>query len=154
MAIVEPEDVTIRDAILHLLDPEEGGFSPSQRALPVGETKAAFLACHVAHSLSDSAIKGARFIAYAADAAPGIIQRLVGARHFVPDSQALARLAYDLMASDQRIRPPGLLAVLRYTTVDAPEVPHVAVLKLDKGGRSAAGGSAPSIGQSGVLPGR
>jgi hypothetical protein len=101
----------------------------------VGETKAAFLAGHVAHSLSDSAIKGARFVAYAADAAPGIIQRLVRGRRFVPDSQALARLAYDLMASDQRIRPPGLLAVLRYTTGDAPKVTSVAVLKLDKGGR-------------------
>lgn len=136
VAIIERDDVRIKDAILHLIDPEEGGFRPSERALPtVGESRATFLATHVAHSLSDSAVKGARFVAYSADTAPGIIQRLVRGRRFVADSQALARLAYNLMENDRRIRPPGLLAVLRYTTAGSPKLNHVAVLKLDKGGR-------------------
>jgi hypothetical protein len=137
MTTVEPTEIMISDAILHLLDPDDGGFSPSQRALPnlPGSKIASFLAGHIAQSLSDSQIKGARFVAYGLDATPGILQRLVSGSDFVNDSQALARAAYDIMSADKRIKPPGSLAVLRYVAASEPEVPRVAALKLDKGGR-------------------
>jgi 37-kD nucleoid-associated bacterial protein len=136
MTTVTAADITVTDAILHLLDPEDGGFKPSLRALPdiqgeVGD----FLAGHIAHGLSDSQIKGARFTAFSDDTAPVIMQQLIIGSDFVADSQALAQSAYKIMEADKRIRPPGSLAVVRYLTAALPGVPHLAVLKLDKGGK-------------------
>jgi hypothetical protein len=136
MATVAAADITVTDAILHLLDPEEEGFKPSLRALPdLRGTVGDFLAGHIAHGLSDSQIKGARFTAFSDDTIPVILQRLITGTDFVADSQALARGAYTLMEADKRIRPPGSLAIVRYQMAAMPDVPHLAVLKLDKGGR-------------------
>ncbi len=136
MATVNVADITVTDAILHLLDPDEGGFKPSGRALPeLTGAISNFLAGHIAHGLSDSQIKGARFIAYSAETVPGILQRLIADQDFVADSQALAESAYVLMEGDKRIKPPGSLAVVRYMTAATQSITYVAALKLDKGGR-------------------
>jgi hypothetical protein len=136
MATVNVGDITVTHAILHLLDPDEGGFKPSKQALPdlTGAIRD-FLAGHIAHGLSDSQIKGARFVAYSAETVPGILQQLIADRNFVADSQVLAQSAYMVMEGDKRIKPPGSLAVVRYVTTTAPGITYVAVLKLDKGGR-------------------
>ena len=136
MALVDTDEIIVADAILHLLDPDEGGFSPSHRALPAPSgVVGGFFAGHIAHGLSDSQIKGARFVGFSADTAPGILQRLVIGQDFVADSQTLAEAAYKLMEGDKRIKPPGSLAVVRYITTSAPGIIQVAALKLDKGGR-------------------
>ena len=136
MATVDVADITVADAILHLLDPDEGGFKPSNRALPelTGAIRV-FLAGHIAHGLSDSQIKGARFVGYSEETVPGILQRLITDHDFVAGSQALARSAYTLMEGDKRIKPPGSLAVVRYRTTATRGITFVAALKLDKGGR-------------------
>jgi hypothetical protein len=138
MAIVDPAEITVTDAILHLLDPDEQGFAPSHRPLPLPTPKGvigSFLAGHIANGLSDSQIKGARFAAFSVDTAPAILQRLVTGQNFVADSQALAECAYKFMEGDKRIKPPGSLAVVRYLVASRPGVTYVAALKLDKGGR-------------------
>jgi 37-kD nucleoid-associated bacterial protein len=136
MAIIDTADVTVTDAILHLLDPDVGGFAPSHRALPTPSGAVGrFLAGHVAHGLSDSQTKGARFVGFGTETAPGILQRLVVGHNFVADSQALAESAYKLMEGDKRIKPPGSLAVVRYEIAATRGVCQVAAMKLDKGGR-------------------
>jgi hypothetical protein len=136
MATVAATDITVTDAILHLLDPEDEGFKPSLRALPdVQGAVGGFLAGHIAHGLSDSQIKGARFTAFSDGTVPVIVQQLIIGADFVAGSQALARGAYTLMEADKRIRPPGSLAVVRYLAAAAPGIPRLAVLKLDKGGK-------------------
>ncbi len=136
MATAAAVDITVTDAILHLLDPEDGGFKPSLRALPdVQGAVGGFLAGHIAHGLSDSQIKGARFTAFSDGTAPVIVQQLITGADFVAGTQALARGAYTLMEADKRIRPPGSLAVVRYLAAPVPGVSHLAVLKLDKGGK-------------------
>ena len=124
MASVAATDITVTDAILHLLDPEDGGFKPSLRALPeVQGAAGGFLAAHIAHGLSDSQIKGARFTAFSDGTAPVIVQQLITGADFVAGTQALAWGAYTLMEADKRIRPPGSLAVVRYLAAAAPGLP-------------------------------
>ena len=135
MASVAATDITVTDAILHLLDPEDGGFKPSLRALPeVQGAAGGFLAAHIAHGLSDSQIKGARFTAFSDGTAPVIVQQLITGADSVAGTQALAWGAYTLMEADKRIRPPGSWPSSG-TWPQPRQASHLAVLKLDKGGK-------------------
>ncbi|RLC75636.1 MAG: hypothetical protein DRJ03_29950 [Chloroflexi bacterium] len=126
-----PGTVQLEDVIVHMLNPQGRGLITSERTLPLNDDLRAYFVAHVKNSLENVTAKAAKFKEINDQLVSGVCAALLdGALDLVAGSQTLALRLYDIMSSDRRISPGGLV-VCFYKATNYPKVRHLALLKID-----------------------
>lgn len=128
----DSEDISIKQAIIHLVDPKKNKITLSNGDLPLAGNKDTreYLEEHIHNSLRDSSTRSACFERPIANPVMlPICSGLFRGRPFVDGSQKIAN--HLMKASDKRISA-GAIVVCKYTASNYPDVKRfIAILKLD-----------------------
>lgn len=126
-------NVTVQRAVVHILDHWEKQITLSEEELILDANKALqdYFSSQVKNALDD-AQTGSAFFSSDGDQSSirECLRILADGDQLIPSSQALARLLFAAMGTDDRI-VPGSLAVCLYTASNYPAKTFLALIKLD-----------------------
>lgn len=127
----ELRDVTVKQAIIHLVEPKQGRLIMSNAALQPETDVFEFLRSHAEGGLTDSQAKAVEFVVKGADRAQGLCDRILGSEDDLVDaSQELAKLLYKVTEGDKRISD-GALVTLICEAATPKKTRLLSLLKLD-----------------------
>ena len=127
------QNVIVKEAIVHILEPKEGKKTISERNIPLRNNPALseYFAEHIKLSSNDPMARSARFLKRKPDETSGICHEMFrDSSRFISGSQQLAELLFDAMGQDQRVSD-GDLVVCRYSVGAAQDQEYLAIIKLD-----------------------
>lgn len=127
----ELRDITIDQAIIHMIEPKQGRLVLSESALPADNEVYGFLGAHALGGLMDPQAKAVRFIVIGEDRAQGLCDRILADKSELVDaSQGLAKLLYDVSQGDKRVSD-GALVVTICKAGTPTKTEFLSILKLD-----------------------
>jgi hypothetical protein len=126
-------NITIRELIIHILDPQGQGLVLSSVAVPLegNELLADYFANHILASLKDPGIKAARFRDVNPEQPSGVCRGVLrGEITLVEGSHRLAHELYAILESDRRITS-GDLALCLFQADNYPYTHFLGIMKVD-----------------------
>jgi hypothetical protein len=126
-------NITIRELIIHILDPQGQGLVLSSVAVPLEDSQplVEYISGHILASLKDSGIKAARFRNLNPEQSSGVCRGMLrGDIPLVEGSRQLAQELYSIMERDHRITP-GDLAICIYQANNYPYTHFLGIMKVD-----------------------
>ena len=130
---LEPPEISIPRAILHLTEPDGRGFEPSLQPFVPDEDVARFLAGHIEKSLKDSSLRTCAFVDPIPSSIGGWLTVAAASddEGFVELTTKIAKQLHTVMEGNRSISD-GSLVVASYRVGNDVE-PSLALLKMDPG---------------------
>ena len=126
-------NITIRELIVHILDPQGQGLVQSNVGIPLETSQPLvdYFSNHILTSLKDQGIKAARFRDINPEQPSGVCRDLLrGEIPLVEGSQLLAQALYSILEHDHRITS-GDLAVCLFQAENYPYTRFLGIMKVD-----------------------
>jgi 37-kD nucleoid-associated bacterial protein len=126
-------DPTVQHAIVHLINHKKQDLVQSDAEVPLSDNGKLrdYFSKQVKNALDDIQTSSARFSGDGDQAASAEVYRiLTQPKSFIPSSKTLAKLLFNAMGTDARIKPASL-AICVYTASNYPSTNFLALIKID-----------------------